>query len=142
MKLLKKKYYYLFYKIYRFIESISESNGGKFWSDWKASLVLDCLIYFLLISLFIYYNIFINPYANLDESNIDIFVVVVIVALFNYFVFHHRDQWKKIVVEYDKLAKKKNKIGSWIVIGVITMIIVNLIYAFYLMSQIDWSKYR
>lgn len=140
--MIKRAYYYFFYKIYKSIEYTSEELGGGFWSDWKASFVLDCCLYFIISSIFIYYKIFFNRFVHLSDNNLDVLLTIIPVALFNYFVFLHKNQWKSIVVEFDKLPKEKNIIGSWIVFGIVLLIIVNLIFSFYLMSQIDWSKYR
>lgn len=139
MESIKKSYYYFFYKLYKFWEYVSVP---KFWSDWKASLILDCLIYFIVSSAFIYYKVFFNPYLHLSEGYNDVFILVIPVVIFNYLVFHHRDQWRSIIVEFDKIPKKKNLIGSWIVFSIVLLVILNLIYSFYLMSQIDWSQYR
>lgn len=139
---MKKAYYYFFYKIYRSIEYTSELSGGKFWSEWKTSLVLDCLIYFIITSFFIYYKIFFNRHIHLNDGNIDVYIVVGIVVILNYFIFHHRKQWKKIVTEFDQLSKRNNLIGGWIVFGVVILILINLVYSFYLMSQISWNDYR
>jgi len=135
---IKKVYYYLFYKIYKWYE-----KGPSIWlSEWKASFSMDVLIYFVVMFLFIYYNVFINRHANLSESNIEVYLLVLSVVLINYFVFHHRNQWKNYVKEFDKLPKKKNQTGGWIVFGFILFVIANLVLSFYLMSQIDWSQYR
>jgi hypothetical protein len=48
MKTIQKGYYYLFYKLYKWI---GEDN---WWSDWKAALSVDVLIYFIVITFFIY----------------------------------------------------------------------------------------
>lgn len=64
------------------------------------------------------------------------------IAIPNYFIFHHRDQWKKIVHDFDKLPKQRNRIGSVIVLLVVVAVIANLIFSFYLMSKIDWKLYR
>lgn len=54
----------------------------------------------------------------------------------------HTDIWKEYVIEFDQLSKKKNRIGGWIVFGVVLLVVMNLIFSFYLMSQVDWSMYR
>lgn len=84
----------------------------------------------------------INPYAKLASSNIYCIVIAIIISVFNYFIFESNDQWKLIVRRFDKLPAKKNKIGSWLVSGFVALVISNLIFAFYLMSQIDWNLYR
>jgi hypothetical protein len=71
-----------------------------------------------------------------------VFIPLVLVLLINYVAFIHTDVWKDYVIEFDKMPKKKNRIGSWIVFGIVLFIISNLIFSFYLMSRIDWSQYR
>ncbi|MFN0293021.1 hypothetical protein [Pedobacter helvus] len=134
-----KAYYYLFYRIYRFWENVSDP---KFWSDWKAGIVIIVLELFLLASIFIYYKIFFNRYVHLSESNRDIIIPLLLVVIPNYFAFVHTDRWKDYVKEFDALPKKDNKIGGWIVFGFILLVIANLIFSIYLMSKVDWSQYR
>lgn len=128
---MKRAYYYLFYKFYR----MSEAAPSRWWSEWKASLALDTLIFFFIFSLLIYYAVFINPHTNIGGEIETIVVLGILILVPNYFVFHHRDQWKDIVAEFDKLPKRTNSIGSWIVFGVVLFVITNLIFAFYLYYQ-------
>ncbi len=139
MERLKKAYYYLFYKLYRWYESV---GSFAFWSDWKASFSVDVLLYFIIISIFLYYKVLFNRYVHLSGNNLDAIILVVIVAGTNYFIFHSRNQWKNIVKEFDQLPKKKNRIGGCLVTGFVLLVIANLVFAFYLLSQIDWAKYR
>ncbi|UZT97251.1 hypothetical protein ODZ84_18980 [Chryseobacterium fluminis] len=129
---VKKVYCYFFYKLYKFWDGVSYP---KFWSDWKSSLTLDCLIYFIVTSAFIYYKVFFNITVHLSENNNNIFISVIVIVFFNYFIFHHQDQWKDLITEYDKLPERKNNIGSWIVFGVILLIVGNLIFSFYCLDQ-------
>ncbi len=138
MKKIKIIYQYIFYKIYKFYKRAP----AAWWSDWKASLTLDVLLFFIILSLYIYYQVFINPYAKLTSSNIYCVVIVIVISVFNYFIFGHNDQWMLIEKRFDKLPAKKNKIGSWLVLGFVTLVMSNLLFAFYLMSQIDWSLYK
>lgn len=138
MQKIKRAYYYLFYKFYR----MSEAAPSRWWSEWKASLALDMVIFFFVFSLLIYYAVFINPYTNVGGETDTIVILGILILVPNYFVFHHRDQWKEIVADFDQLPKRTNQIGSWIVFGVVMLVIANLVFAFYLMSQVDWSQYR
>ena len=48
-KKMRKTYYLLFYKLYRFFKAISNDS----WSDWKAGIVIQATqIFFILIILF------------------------------------------------------------------------------------------
>jgi hypothetical protein len=138
INVITRLYYYLFYKLYRWYE-----KGPSIWmSDWKASLSIDVLVFFVILSFIVYYTTFIDRYFELGDSKIIVFLFIVGISVPNYFIFHHRDQWKGIVQRFDKIPKRKNLIGGWIVFGVVLLIIANLIFAFYQMSLVDWSKYR
>jgi len=136
---IKKAYYYLFYKLYKFWEAASTP---KVWTDWKAELCIDALLLFLGASILVYYKVFINRYFHLSDSNWSVIIICVSISIFNYFIFHHRGQWKEIIKKFDDWPSEKNKRGTVIVGFVVTAVILNLVFAFYLMSTIDWSQYR
>src|SRR5690606_5124596 len=102
---------------------------------WKASFTLGILEIWLVVSLAIYYKLFINSDADVVGSEITWLLPLIALVLFDYFVFHHRDQWKGIVAEFDRLPKEKNRIGGWIVFGVVLLIIANFIFSLYLYYQ-------
>lgn len=130
MLAVKKGYYYLFYKLYKF----SEAAPSKWLSDWKASLTIDILILFVFSSILNYYKTFINPTSQIGEGNL-LFIVITIISVLNYFIFHHQNQWKEFVQEFDKLPKQKNKIGSWLILSFVIIIITNFLLSFYLFYQ-------
>jgi len=132
-----RAYYYLFYKFYKFWEKVSIP---RFWSEWKASLSIIVTQIWLMISLFVYYKVFIDRYYQLNESLL--FTIGFILFIINYLAFHQKDKWKTIVEEFDNLSKKKNTIGSIIVWSLVILIIVIIIFSFYLMSKIDWAIYQ
>lgn len=90
-----------------------------------------------MISLFVYYKVFIDRYYQLNESLL--FTIGFILFIINYLAFHQKDKWKTIVEEFDNLSKKKNTIGSIIVWSLVILIIVIIIFSFYLMNKIDGS---
>lgn len=137
--MLRKAYYYLFYKLYKFYE-----NGPSAWlSDWKASFSIDVLIVFILLTIGGYYSIITKKeMLPADNAKFIIWVVGLSIALINYLIFNYHDRWKKIIDDFDNLPRKKNKIGTWIIWGVIFFVFINLIFMFCLMSRIDWKVYR
>ncbi len=132
-----KAYYYLFYKLYRFWELVS---FPKFWSDFKAIVSIVALEIWFALSLINYYNIFIDRHFYLE--NTIFFLIGGIIIGINIISFIYLDKWKEYNEEFNQLPRKKNIIGGIIVWTIILLIIANLIYSFYLMSQIDWSQYR
>jgi hypothetical protein len=135
---IKRAYYYLFYKFYKFWEIVSTP---KFISDWKAELSIDVLEIFLGLSGIVYYTVISKKWIDFGNGKYIIPIYLIFVAVPNYFIFHHQNQWKQIVHEFDKWPKRNNKIWGIIVWTIISIIITNLIFAFYLMSQIDWKHY-
>jgi hypothetical protein len=142
MKFIVKSYYYFFYKIFRSIEYTSRLTGGEFFTFHKAGLVMLALETWLLFSLGAYYKIYTQTSIQLSFSMPIIYIPAIILFAFNYFSLDYKSKWKKYNSEFDNYSKKKNRIGGFIVYGIIVLIISNLIYSFYLMSLVDWSKYR
>lgn len=134
---IKKAYQYLYYKFYKHFE-----KGVVWMTEWKASLAMDVLICFIIASAITYYKVFLNRRFHLSENNFDLLGMVLIVAGLNYFPFHHKDKWKAIVRNFNQIDERKNKVGGWIVFSVLAFIVANLFFSFYLMSTIDWGRYR
>ncbi len=102
---IRRAYYYLFYTLYKFWEAISIP---KFWSDWKAELSLDVLEIFLGLSGICYYAIVNKEIIDFGSGRYIVCLYLLLIAIPNYFIFHHHDQWKQIVHEFDQLPKKNN----------------------------------
>jgi uncharacterized protein YjeT (DUF2065 family) len=139
---VKKAYYYLYYKLYRLFEWTATS---PWWSEWKALAVIDLLGFMIAFSFLTYYNIFVDRNLIVGHGPVKVISLAVFIlgiVLPNFLIFTYRDQWKNIAAKFDQLPKLKNRIGSLIVFGVIVLILANLIYSFYLDSQVDWSPYR
>ena len=142
MKKIKRYYYYFYYKWYRLIEYTSTELGGAFWTDIKAGIALGALEIWFIGSLFMYYKVFINRFIQLRTDNYDVYILASILGLIKYLLFFRTDQWKIYFESFDDLSKEANRRCSWIVFGISAFIILNLIFSFYLMMQIDWSQYR
>ena len=128
---LKKIYTYIFYKLYKF----SEAAPSKWWSDWKATIALLALELWLLISVFIYYDLITNK--GLPSDNIIALVggiIIGVLVLIKYFMFHRHNRWKSYVSEFDSWPRRENKRGSFFVSILVLLIISNLVFSFYLLS--------
>lgn len=141
MKVIQKSYYYFFYKIYRSIDYTSGSFGGEILMLSKAGLVMLALEAWIILSLGNYYTVYSKMFIELSISMPTVYIPAIIVFAFNYYTLDYKNNWRKYNVEFANYSKKKNRIGGWIVFGIILFIICNLIFSFYLMSQIDWSQY-
>ena len=132
MKILKA-YQYLYYKLYRFYES---SMYSKWWSDWKALTTIMVIEIWTLFSFTFYYQAFTGNSVN-EYKLFDIFfwIIVAIVTIINWYIFQYQDKWREIVKQFDNLPKRKNKVGSIIVLLVCLLIIFNAIFSIYTLSQ-------
>ena len=111
-------------------------------SSFYAGVAIMVLEIWLLLSMFIYYNVFVNRYASIEFKSVKVIIPLLTIIAVNYLAFNRTDKWRAYVQEFDQLPKDKNAKGTWIVIGVSGAIMLSLVISFYLMSQIDWKAYR
>ena len=135
---MKKAYYYLFYKFYK----LAETAPSRWLSDWKAGIVIITLEVWLLLSIGVYYATLTKTKIELNIRMPIVFIPLLVILVTNYLMFIHSDVWKEYIEEFDKLPKKKNRYGTLIVLAVVIFVVANLIFSFYLMSQIDWTNYN
>lgn len=135
---IKQAYYYLFYKFYK----VAMTGTIKSLSSFYAGIGIIALEIWFLLSLYNYYSIFFNRYATLELISFKVIFSFVLILAINYFAFSYTDKWKDYVAEFDQWPRKRNIIGGIITWGIILFIIANLIFSFYLTSQIDWKQYR
>lgn len=123
--ILLKAYQYLFYKLYKFYES---SMYSKWWSEWKAYVTMLALSIWLYSAIEISYHYFFNiPMKSSDTNTYSTMIIFSsIITAINWFLFEYQDKWKNIIEKFDKLSKRKNKIG-----GIIVWIIIISIIVFY-----------
>lgn len=135
---IKKAYYFSFYKLYKSFEA----SPSKFWSEWKASLLMDILVGCIVITTGLIYSIVTKKKIIIFESNLYTWIMILTIGIGNYFIFNHADKWKEIVAEFNHLPKNKIRVGGVIFWSVFFLIFASVIFMFYLMSQIDWKLYK
>jgi purine-cytosine permease-like protein len=129
---IKRAYYYLFYKFYKF----GEWSPSVFPSDFTATFAIACLEVLFLMSLKFYYIEFIDRNDTFTFFSFQTLTPLLAVLLINYFAFINNSNWKKYIREFDRLPKNINLIGTWVVIGMASFVIGSLALAFYIMGQI------
>lgn len=129
---IKRGYYYIFYKFYKF----GELSPSSFPSDFTATFAIAVLEVLFLIALKFYYIEFIDLRNTFVFASFQTIFPLVLVFLINYFAFLNNDKWKVYVNEFNQWPKERNLIGTWIVAGIVIFIIVNLFVAFSIMSKI------
>lgn len=133
----KKAYYFAFYKLYQSFEA----SPSRFWSEWKASLLMDILVGCIIITSGLIYTVITKKGFIIFESTLNTWIMVIIISVGNYFIFNHTDRWKKIISDFNH-SKNKNRIAGIIFWCIFFLIIASVVFMFYLMSQIDWKQYR
>jgi hypothetical protein len=128
---IKRLYYYLFYKIYK----VTLTGKIKSLASWYAVLLIMAFEFWLLLALYNYYSILFNVHTQFQFMSAKVMVPFISIIAINYFVFDSTDKWKDFVQEFDQWPPEKNKQGSFFVIALLVLIMANLIFSFYLMSQ-------
>lgn len=116
--------------------------GGKFLTDFKAGIVMIALEFWVVLSIYNYYTIITKQNLYLSFKSPFVYVPFIIIILLKLRNFTNKNQWEEHHKCFDDLSKEANRKGGWIVFWISALIILNLIFSFYLMMQIDWSKYR
>lgn len=134
---MKKIYYLLFYKIYKFFKSISDDG----WADWKAFVIIGAAEMILCVELLVWWTIVTKTGVKISKYWLAV-PTGLFISVFNYYLFLHHDSWKTYEEEFKSYSRTKSIILGWIIFLILSTIIVSLIFAFYQMSLIDWSRYR
>lgn len=129
---IKRGYYYLFYKFYKF----GEASPSIFPSDFTATFAILSLELLFFISLKFYYIEFIDQSDEFELVSFQTFFALGFVVLVNYYAFIDKPRWKKYVNEFDQWPQRKNILGTWIVLGIVVFVICSLAFSFYMMGQI------
>ena len=136
---MKKAYYLLFYKIYSFFKSISDDG----WADWKSYVIIGGSQGLLIVEFYVWCDIIFKN-RNIEFSNPYKVVIplAIFIAVINYYIFLQDDKWREYEEEFKNYTKKKSSIVGWLSFLFLIGVLSSLVFAFYQMSLIDWSKYR
>jgi hypothetical protein len=125
---MKKAYYYLFYKFYKF----GEWSPSLFPSNSTAVLLIMSLELFLAVSLYNYYSILFDHNWFNEFFSFKYFAAIILIPLVNLYIFFRDDKWRSHIKEFDNFPREKNIRGTWIVIFIVFLIVVNLMFSMYL----------
>lgn len=132
---VKKAYYYLYYKLYKFAVSISDDAIN----EWKPLITILVLEVLLIAQVLVWYSIITKNILVVNNPLMTFFPPVAAIGIANYLYFLHGDKWKRYVDEFKEFDKRKRLLGSGVIISVIAFIVLGLIVGFYQLSKIDWT---
>lgn len=131
MEKLVNCYYYLFYRFYK----LSEAAPSRWWSEWKAGLIMALIVPIIITMGIGYYEIYFKSELLSDNARkIMAYILGGGSGIMNYFIFVHRDQWKSIISRFDKLPVKKQRIGKLLFALFVVWFLGAFIFWIYLMS--------
>jgi hypothetical protein len=93
---------------------------------------------FIVIQAFIWFTV-IKRYSC-EFPAIELWFFTLGITSLNYFIFLHRNKWKKYIHTFKSLTKQHNFLGGVFILVIIFLIFFGLIYSFYQTSLIDWKK--
>lgn len=131
---IKKIYYYFFYKIYKSVQYTS-APFGEFLTNFKAGVVMIVLELWTLLSMINYYTFITENKVDLSFSKPIMYIPFIFIIGFNYYTLDYLDVWKRYNREFERLPKKKNTIGSWVVFLIVIILTTNFIFSFYCLDQ-------
>ncbi len=135
---MKRAYDYFFYSLYRF----SQAAPSKWWSEGKAAFVLSSLEVYLLLSIITLTAAVLKRDILPDNKFPLIILVVLLFYGGNYYLYIHKNKWRKIIGGFDSIPKQKKLVYDIICWLVAICILASLFFAFYKMSQVDWASIR
>jgi len=126
--MIKKAYFYLFYKIYMF----ADWAHTVFPHDMAAAAAISMLEILFIGSLKFYYIGYIDPKS--EPTLLEMILAGTVVVLINTIAFIFSDKWKIYFKEFDALPRYKNKIGTWIVIIIVAFVLINMVISIKVMG--------
>ncbi|KIA92746.1 hypothetical protein OC25_15230 [Pedobacter kyungheensis] len=132
MMKIKKAYYYLFYKFYKF----GEWSPSVFPSDLTATLAIIFLELSTWASFKIYYKFFHRGYY-VDFFSFQELIPLICIILINYFAFVHDQTWKKYFKKFEGLSKEQNSKGTFRVALIIFILLINFSFSLYVIGRIN-----
>ena len=122
-----KFYKYIYYKLYQLTEPMG------FWPEYRAGLLMIFLNIAFLSIFTSYYIILTKTRIPPLISDVLVYALPTFLAIFNYNLFLHKNRWKQIVKEFDKLSMKQDLIGGLLIW---TLIVAICVYSIYLIYQL------
>jgi hypothetical protein len=136
MNKIKKAYYYLFYKFYKF-----GLDSGPFSRNFSAMILIVILETSLVISLNCYYIEFFDRTGTLELYSLKIILPLLFIFFLNYFTFINNDKWKNYNQEFDTWPKYKNVIGTCITLLLVALLLFSIKYSLSEMRQISANRH-
>ena len=97
---------------------------------------MTVLLPFIVVTLIGYYENLSN--SEIMSNNFRKWMAIIlggVSGIVNYLMFAHHEQWKSIIFRFDQLSEKKQMIGKLVFWVFLAVMIFNIVYYLYLMSQ-------
>jgi hypothetical protein len=138
MKTLKTGYAYLFCFFYNSVNKVK----GNILVQFKALFMVAGLEMILIGTLFTYYMDIYKVVIPQHFNKSYLLIIALPIAGLKLWFFERNENWKAYLSEFNALPEQRQKKWNLIMRAIVFFAIANLIFSFYLMSQIDWKQYR
>lgn len=124
---------YLFYVYFKFWDGLP----SPWWSEWKAIFT----VCFVWISLLTGVSNFIM-YLTVPHEPIITLIIVSTFCIYSFYYFMHKDRWKGKIKKFENIGKRRNIIGSLVVITFTIILISFMFYSITFLSEVNWKKLK
>ena len=138
MNRLKTGYAYLFYFFFNSINKVK----GNILVQFKALFMITILGFVLLASIATYYLDFSKVTIPPNFNILYLLVPIIPLVGLNLWFFERNENWKGYISEFSAWPEAKQRKWNRVMRFIVFFVFANLIFSFYLMSQIDWRQYR
>ena len=131
---IKKAYHYLFYKYYRFFQSIPFNDV---WLEGKAGVVIMYLqmVYSLIILLQLQIHGLIDIDKHVTKNPLPPIIMIVFIHMIPiYTSFYYNQGYKRYITEFKNYSSSKSLLWSWIAFLLVIFAMAGLVLTFYQMS--------
>ena len=119
----------LFYKFYRFFEEAADDPFiGK---DWKASVATGGVTIHFFAAIWLGLSLI---GWHFDPTRNGALGFAAAICVWQYYLFEHRDKWKKIVSEFRKKPRHIRRRTTWVVLLFLIALYTTIVLEFYALS--------
>jgi len=134
MKKIKRGYYFFYYIIYR---TWNKDPHLLFSDSFRTDIIILATKMWFVLSLYAYLSIYLGIKIELSITNLFGFIPILLVLFTTLYFFTFSNKKKYYFKEFDKLSKRKRKIGSIVVWSVIVFIFINMFLSVELMKRLN-----
>ncbi|SIR08378.1 hypothetical protein [Pontibacter lucknowensis] len=132
----------IIYRLHQYLDAATfrETKRG---ATWSISSCIEILQVWLLLSCLLYYAVNTTEELVPSQLQVPIFSAVIFtLTLVNYVLLEQRWPWGKLFKIFLASSAPKNNPASALGWLLALLVVVNVLFSYFLLSNIDWAHYR